>query len=149
MKREGRIMKLESFTRLIAFTLVAACGLAASLPAAAHHSFAMFDFSTTLSCPATVKELRWTNPHVTLLVEAAPKPDEPPEIWSLELTSPGNLTRTGWTHDSFKPGDRIDLQFNPLRDGRHGGAFKQATIIATGKVLSSSVREANDTPNLK
>jgi hypothetical protein len=118
-------------------------------PAAAHHSFAMFDFDKTISCPATVKEFRWTNPHVTLLIEAAPKAGDPPEIWSLELTSPGNLTRIGWTHNSFKPGDRIDIQFNPLRDGRHGGAFLQAKIQATGQVLTSSVRDANETPNLQ
>ncbi|MBS0365949.1 MAG: hypothetical protein JSR67_09025 [Proteobacteria bacterium] len=125
------------------------CALAVALPAAAHHSFAMFDFNKTISCPATVTEFRWTNPHVTLLVQAAVKPGEAAQVWSLELTSPGNLTRIGWTHSSFKPGDRIELQFNPLRDGRHGGAFKQAKIVATGQVFTSSVRDANETPNLK
>jgi hypothetical protein len=118
-------------------------------PALAHHSFAMFDFDKTISCPATVKEFRWTNPHVTLLIEAAPNAGDAPEIWSLELTSPGNLTRLGWTHSSFKPGDRIDIQFNPMRDGKHGGAFRQAKIQATGQVLISSVRDANDGANLK
>src|SRR5579883_1075387 len=77
--------------------------------AAAHHSFAMFDFNKTLACPATVKEFRWTNPHVTLLIEATLTPGSAPEVWSLELTSPGNLTRLGWTHSSFKPGDRIEV----------------------------------------
>jgi hypothetical protein len=96
-----------------------------------------------------VKEFRWTNPHVTLLIEASPKPGDPPEIWSLELTSPGNLTRIGWTHSSFKPGDRIDIKFNPLRDGKHGGAFKQAKVLDTGQVFTSSVSDANDSPNLK
>lgn len=126
-------------------------GLAAfcAIPALAHHSFAMFDFDKTISCPATVKEFRWTNPHVTLLIDAAPNSGDSPETWSLELTSPGNLTRLGWTHGSFKPGDRIEIQFNPLRDGKHGGAFRQAKIQATGQVLTSSVRDANDSPNLK
>src|SRR5579871_4273297 len=118
-------------------------------PANAHHSFAMFDFNSTISCPATVQEFRWTNPHVTLLIEASVKEGVPPEIWSLELTSPGNLTRLGWTHSSFKSGDRIDVQFNPLRDGKHGGAFKEAKIVATGQVFTSSVRDANEAPNLK
>lgn len=121
----------------------------ATIPARAHHSFAMFDFDKKISCPATVKEFRWTNPHVTLLIEASPTPSDPLEIWSLELTSPGNLTRLGWTHSSFKPGDRIDIEFNPLRDGRHGGAFKEAKIQATGQVLKSSVRDANDAANLQ
>jgi hypothetical protein len=123
--------------------------MAVMLPAVAHHSFAMFDFEKTISCPATVKEFRWTNPHVTLLIDASPNPGDPVETWSLELTSPGNLTRLGWTHSSFKPGDRIDIKFNPLRDGKHGGAFRQAKIQATGQVLTSSVRDANNTPNLQ
>jgi hypothetical protein len=139
----------QSVSGLIGSALMVAYSLATPTPAAAHHSFAMFDFNKTVSCPAIVKEFRWTNPHVTLLVEATLKPGDPPEIWSLELTSPGNLTRIGWNHHSFKPGDRLQLQFNPLRDGRHGGAFKQAQIIATGQVLTSSVRDANETPNLK
>ena len=140
------LMKFRPARDLIIAALASA-GMVAS--AVAHHSFAMFDFDKTISCPATVKEFRWTNPHVTLLIEAAPKPGDALETWSLELTSPGNLTRLGWTHSSFKPGDRIDIEFNPMRDGKHGGAFRQAKIQATGQVLKSSVRDANDAPDLK
>jgi hypothetical protein len=128
-------MKLKSL--LIATVL----GAAVQMQAYAHHSFAMFDFNKVVSFKATVKEFRWTNPHVVLLVEGAPKPGAAPELWSMELTSPGNLTRMGWSRHSFKPGDAIDLQFNPLRDGKHGGAFKEAKIAATGQVFTSSVRD--------
>jgi hypothetical protein len=111
-------------------------------PATAHHSFAMFDFSKTMTVKGTVTEFRWTNPHVALLVEFAPEPGAPTEVWSMELTSPGNLTRGGWSRHSFKPGDRIELVFNPLRDGRHGGAFDKATFVDTGQVISSDLRAA-------
>jgi hypothetical protein len=116
--------------------------LALALPVAAHHSFAMFDFSKTMTQKGTVTEFRWTNPHVALLVQLDPQPGAAPEVWSMELTSPGNLTRGGWTRHSFKPGDRIELVFNPLRDGKHGGAFDKATILDTGQVISSDLREA-------
>jgi len=141
--------KFKTVSGVVVCTLVSTMMELMTIPAVAHHSFAMFDFDKTISCPATVKEFRWTNPHVTLLIEASPKPGDPPETWSLELTSPGNLTRIGWTHSSFKPGDRIDIQFNPLRDGKHGGAFKQAKVLDTGQVFTSSVSDANDSPNLK
>jgi hypothetical protein len=121
---------------------------AVQAPAYAHHSFAMFDFNNTTTFKATVKEFRWTNPHVVLLVEGAAKPGALPELWSMELTSPGNLTRIGWSRRSFKPGDRIELEFNPLRDGKHGGAFRKATLLETGQVLSSNLREA-EKPGLK
>jgi hypothetical protein len=57
----------------------------------------------------------------------------------------------GWTRRSFKPGDQIELQFNPLRDGKHGGAFKEAKLLETGQVFSSSVRDAEklEKPGLK
>jgi Family of unknown function (DUF6152) len=139
-------MRLKPLKSLIAAGYLGL--LAAAVPALAHHSFAMFDFNKTLTFKATVKEFRWTNPHVALLVEGSVNPGEPPEVWSMELTSPGNLTRMGWSRHSFKPGDKIELQFNPLRDGKHGGAFRQATVLDTGQVLSSSVRDA-EKPNLK
>ncbi len=116
--------------------------MAIAVPAAAHHSFAMFDFANTVTIDGTVKEFRWTNPHVVLLVAKAGGAPDAPEVWSMELTSPGNLTRVGWSRLSFKPGDRIKLEFNPLRDGKHGGAFKQATLLDTGQVLRSNLREA-------
>jgi hypothetical protein len=135
-------MKFKSLR--VVWVLAAALGV----PAYAHHSFAMFDFNNTVTLDATVTEFRWTNPHVVLLVEAPPKPGAPPETWSMELTSPGNLTRMGWTRKSFKPGDLIQLRFNPLRDGKHGGAFSQAKLLATGQVFTSSVRDA-EKPGLK
>jgi hypothetical protein len=130
-------------TRLSAF---GAIGVLAALmwvvPAVAHHSFAMFDFSKTVKVKGMVTEFRWTNPHVALLVQLDPKPGAAPEVWSLELTSPGNLTRGGWTRHSFKPGDRVELEFNPLRDGKHGGAFDKATFLDTGQVITSNLRAA-------
>ena len=134
--------------KLLLVATVLAAGV--QVAAYAHHSFAMFDFNNTVTFKATVKEFRWTNPHVVLLVEGSPKPGTPAEVWSMELTSPGNLTRMGWSRHSFKPGDQIELQFNPLRDGKHGGAFKQAKL-ATGQVLTSSVRdyEKLEKPDIK
>ncbi|MDP9064237.1 MAG: DUF6152 family protein [Pseudomonadota bacterium] len=109
----------------------------------------MFDFGNTVTINVTVEEFRWTNPHVILLAAKPPNTGEAPELWSFELTSPGNLTRLGWTRQSLKPNDRIQLQYNPLRDGKHGGAFKKATVLDTGQVLISSVREANEQPGVK
>jgi Family of unknown function (DUF6152) len=123
-------------------TLVLLSGLLAGMPVFAHHSFAMFDFTNTVTFKGTVKEFRWTNPHVILLVAKAPTNGAPEEVWSMELTSPGNLTRMGWSRLAFKPGDQIELTFNPLRDGKHGGAFDSGKILATGQVFTTNLREA-------
>ncbi|MET0287140.1 MAG: DUF6152 family protein [Polyangiales bacterium] len=122
--------------------------LISTLPALAHHSFAMFDFNKVAKAHAVVQEFRWTNPHVVLLIKVESGEVPAGKTWSLELTSPGNLTRTGWSRKSFKAGDVIDVEFNPLRDGRQGGAFRKASIPATGVVLESNIR-AQEKPGLE
>jgi hypothetical protein len=128
--------------------LLCAFLVVASVPAFAHHSFAMFDFAKNVTIKGTVKEFQWTNPHVILWVYADPEPDQPPDIWVIELTSPGNLTRTGWTRHSLKAGERVEVDISPLRDGTHGGAFKKAIVAESGETLVSNLR-AQEKPELE
>ncbi len=114
----------------------------------AHHSFAMFDFTRVVTVKGTVKEFQWTNPHVILWVDPDPTSGDKPAPWYAELTSPGNLTRAGWDKHAFKGGEHVELVIHPLRDGKFGGAFKQATLLDTGKVWSSDLR-AQEKPGLK
>ncbi len=126
-----------------ALALALAAALGAGLPAApaqAHHSFAMFDFSRTVTLKGVVKELQWTNPHVILWVETTPVDGAVPEVWSAELTSPGNLTRNGWTKRTLKPGDRVEVDVSPLRDGGKGGGFRKVLLVDTGQVITSDLR---------
>jgi hypothetical protein len=120
-------------------TLAAIIVAASSLPAFAHHSFAVYDRTKTLTLKGTVKTFQWTNPHcvVWVLVPAEGGGGEPQE-WSIETTSPGVLTRGGWTRNSIKPGDRVAVEFNPLRDGSHGGGLNSVTLLDTGQKLSAS-----------
>jgi len=119
---------------------VALAILCAGAPALAHHSFAMFDFSRTVTLKGVVKELQWTNPHVILWVETTPGAGQTPEVWSAELTSPGNLTRNGWTKRTLKPGDKVQVDVSPLRDGGKGGGFRRAVLEGTGQVFTSDLR---------
>ncbi len=122
-----------------------AAGLA---PAHAHHSFAMFDFSKTVTITGTVKEFQWTNPHVILWVNAEGAAGESPAVWSLELTSPGNLTRGGWDRKALNAGDKVSVDLNPLRNGNHGGALVKVTNETTGKTFSTNLR-ASEKPGLQ
>jgi hypothetical protein len=120
--------------------LGAMLGLAA--PAAAHHSFAMYDPAVIVRLDGTVKDFQWTNPHVLLWVVGVRNPGEAPLLWTVELpTSPGNLSRMGWTKHSLSPGDKVTVELNPLRDGQHGGSFRKLTLQATGKVLAVTLRD--------
>ena len=103
----------------------AASAIAALLTAGAalaHHSFAMFDQSTTVTLVGTVKEFRWTNPHV--FIEMLVKNDSgAEEQWSIEMTSPEHLARAGWRPSTLKSGDAITLSIHPMRDGIKGGQY--------------------------
>ena len=102
-------------------------------PAAAHHSFAMFDQTKIVTLEGTVAEFQWTNPHAFIELEAAGG-----RHWSIELNSPNNLKRQGWTKAALKPGDRISLRMSPLRNGKPGGLFLDLTK-ADGTLLDSGL----------
>ena len=129
------------FRTLVLAVVVAAplVDLAAVGAAGAHHSFAMYDATKLVTITGTVKEFQWTNPHAILWVYAdSPRPGAG-DLWSFELsTSPGPLTRLGWTKHSLNPGDKVAVEVNPLHDGQHGGSLKKATLMATGQVLTTS-----------
>jgi hypothetical protein len=104
----------------------------------AHHSFAMYDMNKLFVLTGTVKEFQWTNPHALLWVTGSVDGGAA-ELWAIELpTSPGNLSRIGWTKHSLAAGDPVTVDINPLRDGSRGGSFKKVTLTNTGKVLDVS-----------
>jgi hypothetical protein len=108
---------------------------AAAFPVLAHHSFGVYDRTKTLNLKGTVKTFQWTNPHCIVWVVIQPEGGGEPQEWSIETTSPGVLTRSGWTRHSLNPGDRVSVEFNPLRDGSHGGGLNSVTLLATGQKL--------------
>jgi hypothetical protein len=139
-------MKRANLTRWLAGVLAAAV-VAGAQPAAAHHSFAMFEPTKTLTFKGTVKTFQWTNPHVIIWVLVQPDGGGAAQEWSLETTSPGVLTRNGWTRQSLKAGDRVSVVFSPLRDGSHGGGLNSVTLLDTGQKLVPSF--GKEQPGLK
>lgn len=117
--------------------IAAAAAVAATAPASAHHSFAMFDFAKTTTIEGSVTEFQWTNPHTELVVMGAPA-GQPAKVWTFELTSPSNLLRMGWDKRALKPGDKVKIEANPLRSGEAGGALRKATLIESGKVYTAT-----------
>ena len=121
-------------TRALRIAMLGA--LAAAMPAAAHHSFAMFDQKKVMTLEGTVHEFQWTNPHafIELDVQGGGKTIR----WSIELNSPNNLKRQGWNRTALKAGDKVTLRMNPLRDGHPGGLFLDVRLPG-GKVLDSGL----------
>ena len=120
---------------------VALAALMAAVPVFAHHSFAVYDRTKLLTLKGNVKSFQWTNPHCVVWVLVQPEGGGEPQEWSFETTSPGVLTRGGWTRNSVKPGDRVAVEFYPLRDGSHGGGLSAVTLVDTGQKLTASFGE--------
>jgi len=95
----------------------------------------------------TVKDFEWSNPHVSLWVLVPPPTGGEAELWTVELTSPGNLTRLGWTRHSLKAGDHVVVEINPLRNGQHGGGFRKVTLTDTGQSLGGALRDLEKPSN--
>ncbi len=112
--------------------LVPAALVALSLPAAAHHSTAMFDFTKTIEIDGTIKAFQWTNPHTWTIVTVTGKANIAGE-YGLEGMSPNYLSRNGWSKRMLKPGDKVTLKVHPLKDGRKGG-FMVSVKLPDGSV---------------
>src|SRR5215469_1026931 len=118
--------------------LWAGVALAIATPAAAHHSFAMFDSGKNITLTGVVKELEWTNPHVWIHV-VVPDDKGVAREWGFEMQAIQQDMAGGWRPDSVKPGDKVSIEFHPLKDGTRGGQLVSA-ILANGTKLGGPVR---------
>ena len=95
--------------------------------AAAHHSFAMFDQSKNLPLKGTVHDFQWTNPHAFIDVDV---PNAPAARicgrWN--STAPITSSARAGSPSQMKPGDKVTVVINPLRDGSKGGLFVAVTL---------------------
>jgi hypothetical protein len=109
--------------------------------AAAHHSNAAYDLDHPQTMEGTVKAVNWTNPHISFVIEKDAKDGEAAATWVFEVSSPGVLTRSGWTKRSLQPGDHAVFRYAPLRDGSPGG-FLQKVTLPSGQELTYSLTPA-------
>lgn len=84
--------------------------------ALAHHSVAEFDVDHPITLNATVKEVWFSNPHVRYYVVVKGE-DGTEETWDVHGSSVTLLVRQGWTKDSIKVGDQIQISGSPNRKG--------------------------------
>jgi hypothetical protein len=121
---------------LFAAALSIAALMAAAAPATAHHSYSMFDQTKSLTLRGTVRTVEWANPHVWVWVDVDDgKGGVTP--WGFETNAPSELVRFfGWTKNSLTAGDKVTVDYAPLRSGRNGGALRTLTF-ADGRTLKT------------
>ena len=131
----------------IALTLVF---LAAALPAYSHHSFAaQYDAAKPITLTGKVTKVEWTNPHVYVYVDVRDEKTGEVAKWALEIGGgPNSLIRQGWSRDSLKADDVINVEASLARDGSRLASAQSIVLAATGKKVFSSpipteTRDAN------
>jgi hypothetical protein len=107
--------------------------LAVSIPVFAHHGNASYDPTKTVTVKGTVTDYIWANPHVFLRLDA--KDDAGDTLhWIVEAQSPVSQNDSGWTKNTFKPGDEVVLDVIPAKNGQPVGRFR-GRIVINGKVF--------------
>jgi hypothetical protein len=121
-------MKVGAVVVVIFVSLFAAC-----VPLRAHHGNASFDVTKHPTVKGIVTEYVWANPHIYLKFDAK---DENGQVqrWVVEASNPPDQTRQGWTKNSFKPGDEVEITMGSVaRNGLPIARFGRGGIILNGK----------------
>ncbi|OFW06200.1 MAG: hypothetical protein A3I61_18715 [Acidobacteria bacterium RIFCSPLOWO2_02_FULL_68_18] len=97
----------------------------------AHHSFAMYDTTTTKTLTGKLVRFIPGSNHAQLIFELLGADGKPvldgagnPVVWGVETGPAFSLARHGVTVKSFTPGTILTVTLNPLRDGRNFGALR-------------------------
>ena len=129
-------MEIRSImTRFVAAVAVVA-GLAAA-PAQAHHSFAMYDQTQTLTLTGVVYQFVAQANHAELhvyLIGADGKlekgQDGKPHAYGVEMAGAAAVAEQGITADTLPAGTIISFKVNPLREGTDFGSKAGTSAIA-------------------
>jgi hypothetical protein len=83
----------------------------------AHHAIvAKFDDQKQVELRGIVTSVDWRNPHVHVFTNVT-REGGAIENWAVELESTVLLKRSGWRHDTLRPGDAIRVSGPAARDG--------------------------------
>jgi hypothetical protein len=106
-----------------------------SAPVLAHHGTASFDTTRDLTLKGTVTDWIWANPHCFLKFDAM---DETGTVrnWAVEVSNPTDMTKRGWARLSFKVGDTVTVNLQPVKNGAPIGRLR-TVMLADGSTLSA------------
>lgn len=114
--------------------LILLLGLTFAPGAYAHHGYAAYEMTKTVTVSGTVTELAMANPHSSLAFDVK---DEKGNInsWAIEFGTLRQLIGQGWTKDTLKPGDGITVSLHPAKNGAHVGVLVGKITYADGRPL--------------
>ena len=117
--------------------------LAATLPLAAHHSFAAeYDETKPIKVTGVVTKVEWMNPHIWFYVDVKDA-DGKVTNWAFSGGAPGQLMRRGVTHDVIQPGMTVVVDGLLAKDGSHNAFGSRVTFPDGRMVFTASAEDKN------
>jgi hypothetical protein len=114
------------------FSFVVVGLLTVSLPLLAHHGNAAYDADKIITVKGTVTAYIWSNPHVFVKLDG--KDDSGNVVhWIVESQNPVSMTQIGWTNNTFKPGDVVEIDAMPAKNGNPVAFLGSASPTAPRK----------------
>ena len=118
------------------FAAVAGLALMAAAPVLAHHSFsAEFDSTKPFKMTGTVTKVEWMNPHTFFYIDVTDEKTKKVTNWAMEMGSPNGLMRNGWTRNTMKIGDMVNVEGSLAKDGSPTGNARSVILTKTGQRL--------------
>jgi subtilisin family serine protease len=128
----------------IIMTLAALGATLTARPILAHHSFAAeFDANNPIDLTGTVTKVAWANPHTFFYIDVENDRGQI-ETWALEMGSPNGLMRRGWTRDSMKIGDVVNVTGSRAKDGSLKGNARSVVLSSGEKLFAGSSQGTDD-----
>jgi hypothetical protein len=103
--------------------------LAVSVPLFAHHGNAAYDTAKTVTVKGTVTDYIWTNPHVFVKVDVKDEGGNTVH-WIVEAQNPVSMGQIGWSKNTFKPGDEVEIDAMPAKNGNPVGFLGSSSPTA-------------------
>jgi hypothetical protein len=106
--------------------------------ASAHHAFSMdFDQNKPVTLSGTVTKVQWTSPHVITYIDVKDNSGKVTN-WKIEMGSPTQLTKSGWTRDKLKVGEMVSLQGWQAKNGTNFANADEMTMSNGEKLTAAS-----------
>jgi hypothetical protein len=115
--------------------------LVASVSTFAHHGNRAaygVEAAQEVTLTGTVVQFKWGNPHVYVLFDVT---DDKGNVvhWSGETHPPYVMSKSGWTRETLKPGDKITITLFPARAGAPVGLLTKVAL--GGKMIFDDEQE--------
>jgi hypothetical protein len=113
-----------------------------AIPMLAHHSFsAQYDSTKPIKLTGKVTKVEWTNPHIYFYIDVKDEKTGKVTNWALEMGSPNALMRLGWSRNSMKIDDVVNVDATLAKDGSNLANVRTVTLASNGKRLLAGSSE--------